>query len=92
MRLIDADELLKNEFKNDISFNAFQNLVKRQKTIDAVPVMHGEWKKGIHTAECSCCFGIFDFGIETWVEDFDIYDDLGLKYCPNCGAKMDGKE
>lgn len=36
MRLIDADELLKNEFKNDISFNAFQNLVKRQKTIDAV--------------------------------------------------------
>ena len=39
MRLIDADELLKNEFKNDISFNAFQNLVKRQSTIDAVPVM-----------------------------------------------------
>lgn len=39
MRLIDADELLNNEFKNDISFNAFQNLVKRQKTIDAVPVV-----------------------------------------------------
>lgn len=39
MRLIDADELLKNEFKNDISSNAFQNLVKRQQTIDAVPVV-----------------------------------------------------
>ena len=39
MRLIDADELIKNEFKNDISYKAFVNIVKRQPTI-------GECKKG----------------------------------------------
>ena len=38
MRLIDADKLLENSFKNPISYNAFCNLVKRQMTVDAVPV------------------------------------------------------
>ena len=39
MRLIDADKLMENKFKNDISYNAFCNLVKRQPSIDAVPVI-----------------------------------------------------
>lgn len=39
MKLIDADKLMENKFKNDISYNAFCNLVKRQPTIDAVPVI-----------------------------------------------------
>lgn len=39
MRLIDADKLVDNQFKNDISYNAFVNLVKRQPTVDAVPVV-----------------------------------------------------
>ena len=30
MRLIDADALIENKFKNDISYNAFVSLVKRQ--------------------------------------------------------------
>lgn len=38
-RLIDADVLIENRFKNDISYNAFVNLVKRQTTVDAVPVV-----------------------------------------------------
>lgn len=33
MRLIDADALIEQQFKNDISYNAFCSLVKRQKTI-----------------------------------------------------------
>lgn len=40
MRLIDADKLIENKFKNDISYNAFCSLVKRQ------PVVK-ERKKGI---------------------------------------------
>lgn len=60
MRLIDADELLKNEFKNDISFNAFKNLVKRQKTIDAVSVVRCKdckhrYKMACHEAEFYEC-------------------------------------
>ena len=39
MKLIDADKLLENSFKNPISYNAFCNLVKRQMTVDAVPVV-----------------------------------------------------
>ena len=34
MRLIDADALIANKFKNDISYNAFVNLVKRQETVE----------------------------------------------------------
>jgi hypothetical protein len=33
VRQIDADALLANTFKNDISFNAFKSLVKRQPTV-----------------------------------------------------------
>ena len=38
-RLIDADALMECKFKNEIGYNAFCNLVKRQETIDAVPVV-----------------------------------------------------
>ena len=34
MRAIDADALVENRFKNDISYKAFVNLVKRQPTIE----------------------------------------------------------
>lgn len=34
MRLIDGDALIANKFKNDISYKAFVNLVKRQPTIE----------------------------------------------------------
>ena len=37
-RLIDADALLEHVFKNDISYNAFKNLVSRQPTIEAIPI------------------------------------------------------
>ena len=39
MRLIDADALIENKFKNPISYNAFVSLVKRQSTVDAVQVV-----------------------------------------------------
>ena len=34
MRLIDADALINNKFKNDISYKAFCSLIKRQPTIE----------------------------------------------------------
>ena len=45
MRLIDADALIENQFKNDISYKAFVNLVKRQPTIEAEPSLE----------DCACC-------------------------------------
>lgn len=85
MKLIDADKLLENSFKNPISYNAFCNLVKRQMTVDAVPVRHGRWKhkKDLKQFFCDQC------GEPSLTED-DIYF-YGMEFpnfCPNCGADM----
>ena len=65
-------------------------------TADVVEVRHGKWLKteepmGWHDVdciECSACHGSWviadDVSFEDYVE--------GWKYCPNCGAKMDGKD
>ena len=55
-------------------------------TLDAVPVRHGKWLPENRTMDaywvCSCC----GFPSEAHGA-FKIY-----KYCPNCGARMDGNE
>lgn len=61
------------------------NFVKEAPTVDAVPLVHGEWttKRTLeHDGEwyCSVC------GYEPIV----MTDDM--KYCPGCGAKMNLKE
>ena len=61
---------------------------------DVAPVVHGQWMKTeeplgwqeVDCIECSACH-------ESWIAD----EDYGLefadywKYCPNCGARMDGE-
>lgn len=57
------------------------------KAIDAVPVVHGHWTKECLTdtdRQCSVCGG-FVFGWHHLAE-------CTYKYCPWCGAKMDGEE
>ena len=47
--------------------------------IDAAPVVHGRWEDTvIGTAKCNLCGG-----------NYNVYKEF-MKYCPNCGAKMDG--
>lgn len=60
--------------------------VKRFPTADVVEVRHGEWKvpttingRAFNVPHCSVCDGI-PCGV-----------DENTKYCPNCGAKMDGE-
>lgn len=48
--------------------------IMKQPAVDAVPVVHGEWKWS-HGGQCSEC------GFHN--SNFD------YNYCPNCGAKMD---
>ena len=57
---------------------------------DVAEVVHGEWLladddwNSLTTIQCSLCS-------EEWC--FETDDDVSLlnyKYCPNCGAKMDG--
>lgn len=51
-------------------------------TIEAEPVRHGQWvDNGIPESVLSKCS---ECGI--------VYGSSSFNYCPNCGAKMDGKE
>lgn len=53
-------------------------------TIDAVPVVRGEWKTNSNYPDkliCSVC----GYKEDMW------WADKGTHYCPNCGAKMEDK-
>lgn len=57
----------------------FEDIINDMPAADVVEVKHGQWIDGKcgHYKICSECNQIADF-----------YFD----YCPNCGAKMDGKD
>ena len=93
MRLIDADALKKQYYpfpcaigvENAVTIRA----INEAPTIDAAPVMHGEWVlqgENEHDYEtsleekCSLC-GRYVYRYDTQPQD---------NYCPNCGARMDG--
>lgn len=55
--------------------------IKSIPNFEAVPVVHGEWVAGkllFDNDVCSVC-------------GMGIYNTDGINFCPNCGAKMDGK-
>lgn len=56
-------------------------------TIDAVPVRHGRWEN------CTNHESV-DFEDKCSVCGYTIFADFthGIRYCPNCGAKMDGEQ
>ena len=63
---------------------------------DVAPVVHGRWVDfyGDHkTAECSECQQLFavTFGFPAKPEYFAAFQDF-YRYCPHCGARMDGGE
>lgn len=86
MRLIDADELEK-KLPNDLPYKAsVKRVLIQAPTIDAEPVRHGKWTtKDVGFLQirfvCSAC--------GKWEHEF-WHDHRFMKYCPNCGAKMDG--
>ena len=101
--LIDRDALIASIPKTNVDI--FENcrncntlmdwqvkeLIDKQPTIDAVEVVHGEWKiyerpNGGYYTGCSVC----SFPLPT-DSQLDFMDETDSKYCPNCGAKMDGE-
>lgn len=80
-KYIEREELLDNlkRFAPEHLTPLIVNLIQKQSTADVVELRHGKWIDGKcrHYKICSECNQIADF-------DFD--------YCPNCGAKMDGKD
>lgn len=85
---LDNMDIVSNTRENlYVERNTIQDLVQELKdepTIDAVPVKHGEWIIDGEFIDCSACKQ------EKWSRV--PYEDLvkRFKFCPNCGAKMDG--
>lgn len=79
MRLIDASAL-QEEYKKRHNEKRLM-LIDVAPTVDAVPVRHGRWIDGsIPTyAVCNVCAYQERYAYEN-------------NFCPNCGARMDGKD
>ena len=94
MRLIDADALGVGLCSRDVlpadycaGWNGMIRLLEKAPTVDAVPVVHGRWvhkgprfRGGVDWWHCSNC-GSLASGAE-----------IKFRYCPHCGARMDGAE
>ena len=73
-----------------------KEVLKQTKTVDAVEVVHGQNITKQHPVDefiCSECGLVCrDNGryvYDEWADDWSLYE-FEFKYCPNCGAKMDG--
>lgn len=87
-RLIDANALMDSHFweslTDDFDKVRAKIIVMSAPTVDAVEVVPGHnLRDHDYAFECSVC------GWEDW--DTLTADTSQYNYCPNCGAKMDGK-
>lgn len=66
------------------ALSTLEGVIADEPAVDAAPVVHGEWNlKHVgfgHYWECSVCH-----------TNPCIYVTKDTKFCPNCGAKMDGE-
>ena len=74
----------------NIAIKECRKMLWEEPTVDAVPVVHGHWRRGKsypHNIYCSNCYRTYvpNEEIEMWKDD----TRLPRKYCPECGAKMD---
>ena len=96
MRLIDAEHLKWNVggIKCGTLTVAYLNwiLEHEEPTVDAEPVRHGRWNfEGWDTYTCSSCSAVYGTEQLTALQQYNT-DPVFPRYCPNCGAKMDGEK
>lgn len=106
MRLIDADALKdslsaislifrdteRNTLADDILHKTVPAIIDAEPTADVQPVKHGRWifqnrndedgRYIYHCSECDFEVKVFPCNFLPWV--------MHEKYCPGCGARMDG--
>lgn len=102
-RYIDADELLKKSFRIeghfDLPSGKAQNFsaindteILNFPTADVALVVHAKWLiEEYEYLTCSHCSNYYYTGMESTKQaEANLIDGEIPKYCPNCGAKMDG--
>lgn len=67
----------------DMAEGFFMELVRRQPTIEAKPVVHAHWKCD-SAIDPYCCSNCGKKALQDYFEK-----DVLSKYCPYCGAQMD---
>ena len=105
MQLIDAEPVKKfivdglnnKEPNKAFGHDAIEILaeIEYAPTIEATPVVHGRWEKcweekSRHYFRCSNCKTAYMDGVSGAIAPE--YGSRAWRYCPNCGAKMDGDE
>lgn len=102
-RMVKLDDLISRKAAIDAvyyksNYKMAIEVLKEVPAVDAVPVVHGRWldeKPNTYTQEvkCSVCNGSAPFVCKS--ADYygmNMHGDFAkTKYCPNCGAKMDGE-
>ena len=63
-----------------------EDYIKKLPSIDAVEAVHGQWIDQRTHIVCSVCNAEYSDEIVFMNRDFEFED---LKYCPNCGARME---
>ena len=92
-RLIDAKALPMHKVKIVHAFGivegcvVFPDSIAKAPTIDAVPVVHGQWDKPV---EHGLPYAANHLGVVC--SNCCKWSDNDYNYCPNCGAKMDAKD
>lgn len=95
MRLIDADDLDNvvwrlNEEGRTITrseYKTLDSIIFEFPTIEAEPVRRGRWVEGINDKwVCSECGTGNNYAYSWDITGYQLQD----RYCPNCGAKMEG--
>lgn len=94
MRLIDADAMNEELFYKQlggkdtlITAECAFNMINEQPTVEAKPVVHGEWDKKIMNYCCSQCTTAFYDNLAWITDEFKLPN-----FCPNCGADMRGEK
>ena len=90
------DNLMTNMgWRDEAGYKVITDLFNGIPAVNAVPVAHGAWTEQhvdyasdcaideVQTAKCSVC-GLYHTTPY-------LYNFTGYKFCPNCGAKMDGE-
>ena len=68
-------------------------IIETEPSADVAPVVHGKWKPVRYTTYCSCgkSYETYHY-LCTACNHVAYAQPYGLKYCPNCGAKMDKED
>lgn len=87
--------MMDNAGKESIGKDDLQYAINKQDAADVALIVHGRWLNftgNFSTAECNRCGELYEVSPdENPCEDFFSAFKQLYKFCPNCGAKMDGE-